>query len=571
MTTFLLPLPDDAHAFAELTWTEAGAWYDRLEALSPDPDPERWLRTWSHFESLLHEAASRAMIAYTCSTTDREAEAAHRRFSIEILPRAEERGVRLARRAVAARLEDPALEQPLARFQATIKIFREENVPLLAELEELSTQYQGITGGMLAEWEGDRIPIPRLAPVLEDRDRSRREAAWRASIEPYRHAAGELHDLFDRMRDRRQRVARNAGFSSYRDYVFPAKARYDYTPADCEAFHEAVAETVVPVVQRLREVRRERLGVPTLRPWDLAVSPWRTEPIRPWTDPEDFPRIASRIFDRLDPVLGAQFHRMREEGLLDLESRPGKAPGGYCDTLHVRGQPFIFMNAAGVMGDVMTLLHEAGHAFHAFAAAHQPLLWQRQPGAESAELASMSMELLASRYLGPPEGYLTEEEARVARMEHLEGAVLALAHIASVDAFQHWLYTDPAAGDAAERDRRWSVLRDRFDPGIDWNGLEDARATRWHRQLHIFLYPFYYIEYGFAQIGALQVWQNSLSDPRAALEQYRSFLTLGATRPLPDLYRAAGASFVFDRTTLARLMAEVEALLDRWREGIVGD
>ncbi len=570
MTTLLLPLPDDARAFADLTWEEASAWYDQLEALPLDPDPMRWLRTWSHFEALLHEAASRAMIAYTCATTDREAEAAHRRFSIDILPRAEERGITLARRAVAARLDDPALEQPLARFRATIKIFREENVPLLTELEALSTEYQRITGGMMADWEGKQIPIPRLAPVLEERDRSRREAAWRASIEPYRHAAVELHDLFDRMRDRRQRVAGNSGFPSFRDYVFPAKARFDYTPVDCEAFHEAVAETVVPVVRRLRTIRRERLGVPTLRPWDLAVSPWRTTPLRPWTDPEDFPRIASRIFDRLDPVLGAQFHRMREEGLLDLESRTGKAPGGYCDTLHVRGQPYIFMNAAGVMGDVMTLLHEAGHAFHAFAAAHHPVLWQRQPGAEGAELASMSMELLASRYLGPPEGYLTEEEARVARLEHLESVVFALAHIASVDAFQHWIYTDPAGGDAAQRDRMWSVLRDRFDPGIDWSGLEDARATRWHRQLHIFLYPFYYIEYGFAQIGALQVWQNSLTDPRGALQRYRAFLELGATRPLPDLYRAAGASFVFDHASLARLMAEVETRLDRWREELGG-
>ncbi len=570
MTALLLPLPDEASALVGLTWDQARVWYDRLDALPLEPDPDQWLHTWSHFEALLHEAASRAMIAYTCSTTDAEAEAAHRRFSIDILPRAEERAMVLARRVVAARFDDPALQQPLARFRAALEIFRDENVPLFAELEALSTEYHRITGGMLAEWEGEQIPVPRLAPVLEQMDRTRREAAWRASVAPFLEASAELHDLFDRMRDRRQRVARNAGFTSYRDYVFPAKARFDYTPADCEAFHEAVAETVVPLVRRLRAIRQERLGLPTLRPWDLAVSPWRTTPLRPWTDPEDFPRIASRIFDRIDPVLGAQFHRMREEGLLDLESRTGKAPGGYCDTLHVSGCPFIFMNASGVMGDVMTLLHEAGHAFHAYASAHLPLLWQRQPGAEAAELASMSMELLASRYLGPPDGYLTEEEALVARMEHLEGAVFALAHIASVDAFQHWLYSDPAGGDAVARDQMWGTLRDRFDPGVDWSGLEEARATRWHRQLHVFLYPFYYIEYGFAQIGALQVWQNSVSDPLDALARYRAFLDLGATRSLPELYRVAGAAFAFDRTTLARLMGEVEALLDQWRRNLGG-
>jgi oligoendopeptidase F len=256
---------------------------------------------------------------------------------------------------------------------------------------------------------------------------------------------------------------------------------------------------------------------------------------------------------------------MIDERLLDLDSRKGKAPGGYCETLHFRGRPFIFMNAVGLVDDVMTLLHEAGHAFHAFASHRQPFIWQRHPGSEAAELASMSMELLASPHLAQPTGYFTADDHHRAWLEHLEDVLLSLVHIASVDAFQTWIYTSPEGADAGARDEAWLRIRNRFERGVDWTGLERERIARWYRQLHIFMYPFYYIEYGIAQIGALQIWRNSLQDPARAVASYRDALALGAVRSLPDMYRAAGAKLSFDAGLIGQLVTLVEDQIDRIR------
>jgi len=256
---------------------------------------------------------------------------------------------------------------------------------------------------------------------------------------------------------------------------------------------------------------------------------------------------------------------MIDERLLDLDSRKGKAPGGYCETLHHRGRPFIFMNAVGLVDDVMTLLHEAGHAFHAFSSHRQPLIWQRHPGSEAAELASMSMELLAGRHLTKPTGFFSQEDFRSAWLEHLEDILLSLVHIASVDAFQTWIYTSGEGGDAAARDAAWLRIRARFERGADWTGLERERVARWYRQLHIFMYPFYYIEYGIAQVGALQIWRNSLKDPAGAVARYREALALGAVRGLPEMYQAAGARLSFDADTIGPLVELVESEITRIR------
>ena len=271
---------------------------------------------------------------------------------------------------------------------------------------------------------------------------------------------------------------------------------------------------------------------------------------------------AEDIFARVDPALGGYFTRMVEEHLLDLDSRKGKAPGGYCTSFPHSGVPFIFMNAVGVAGDVNTLLHEAGHAFHSFEARKLPLMMQRHPGSEMAEVASMAMELLAAPYLGRDQGgYYSRDEARRDRIEHLEGILAILPHIASVDAFQQWLYTSGEGADADARDAAWLRIRARFEQGVDWSGLERERVARWYQQLHIFLYPFYYIEYGIAQLGALQVWRNALRDQQAAVSAYREALALGATAPLPDLFAAAGARLVFDAAGMGELVALIEEQL----------
>ena len=544
---------------ASADWSEILALYRQLASGPADRAAvPAWLARWSRLETCLSEAAATALHAYTCDTADPAKEKTHLRFSAEIMPRAEEQGVQLARLLVATGWTDPDFEVPLARFRTAIAIFRETNVPLFAELEELAAAYQRTTGGMTAEWQGRRQPLPMLAPFLQVEDREVRERAWRVTTEPYVAERDVLGAAFDRMYALRQQVARQAGFADFQEYSFAAKCRFDYTPADCERFHVAVEASVVPAIRRILALRRERLGLTALRPWDLAVDPWGEQPLRPFRNGEDLAATAARVFHAVAPELAAEFELMIAEGLLDLDSREGKAPGGYCDTLHFRGRPFIFMNASGVIEDVVTLLHEAGHCFHAFASHRWPLIWQRHPSSESAELASMSMELLAAPHLGPPHGFLDEAGHRRARLGHLEDMLLSLAHIASVDAFQTWIYTSGRGGDIEARDAAWLDLRGRFEPEVDWSGLRAERVARWYRQLHIFLYPFYYIEYGIAQLGALQVWRNSRRDPAGAIAAYRRFLALGATRPLPELYRAAGAELTFDAARIAELVGLVE-------------
>jgi oligoendopeptidase F len=559
-------LPPSPSAFAKASWADIAPYFDELAGRPLEPTTtEEWLRDWSRLEELVTEAAARAMIAYTVDTSDRDKEADHLRFSTEILPQMEERSVDLARRLVQTGYSTPALTTTLARFRTQIEIFRDENVPIFAELEEHSTRYQRITGSMTVLWEGVERPLPQLQPFLKSPDREVRERAFRAASQPYIDQRDEMAGLFDRMYELRSRAARNAGFANFRDYIFPAKFRFDYTPADCERFHEAIELAVAPAVERVLEARRKRLKLDVLRPWDLAVDPYREKPLRPFSDAGELVGKARRVFDQVDPSLGREFQTMIDEGLLDLESRKGKAPGGYCETLHFHGRPFIFMNAVGLVDDVMTLLHEAGHAFHAFASHPLPLIWQRHPGSEAAELASMSMEFLAAPYLNQPAGYFKSDEARSAWLEHLEDVLLSLVHIASVDAFQTWIYTSGQGGDADARDQAWLRLRRRFERGVDWSGLDQERVARWYRQLHIFMYPFYYIEYGIAQLGALQVWRNSLENPRRAVAQYRDALSLGAVRPLPEIYRTAGARLTFDLDAIRELVQLVESHIERVR------
>ncbi len=565
-----LHLPASSAGFADATWETLAPHYRELEVEAVDAtNVESWLARWSRLDELVTEAASLAMIAYTSDTANAEKKAAHLRFSTEVLPQMEEAEVALAKRFVAIGSDRPDLQTALSRFRCAIEIFREANVPLVSEAEGLAAQYQQITGTMTADWAGEKVPLPRLSPFLKSHDRSVREAAWRAANQPYVAAHDELATLFDRMVELRETMARNAGFCDYQDYVFAAKCRFDYSPRDCEQLHHAIEDKVVPATLRTLEHRRQRLGVPALRPWDIAVDPWRATSPVPYQDVDQLQQTAARMFTAVDPALGGQFRTMMQEGLLDLESRPGKAPGGYCDTLHARGRPFVFMNAAGVAEDVTTLLHEAGHCFHAFASHEHPFIWQRHPGAESAELASMSMELLAAPHLERPTGYYGAFDAMSTRLEHLEDSLLSLAHIASVDAFQSWIYTHPEGRDRDARDLRWLALRARFEPGIDWSGLTEERVARWYRQLHIFLYPFYYIEYGIAQIGALQVWRNARRDPDRAVASYRRFLALGATLPLPELYRAAGVELSFAPAMIGDLVDLVEGEMAGLRAALV--
>ncbi|HEX5501604.1 MAG TPA: M3 family metallopeptidase, partial [Thermomicrobiales bacterium] len=360
-------IPDSPQAFAEATWDDIKPYYDELAARPLDRDnADTWLRDWSALDELLAEAQALANIAYTTDTADPEKEAAHLRFAAEIGPRAQEQRVRLSTRLLDLGYERDDLTVLLRKFRNQRDLFREENLPLTAEVQRLNARYRKITGGMTVEWDGVEKPLPQLAPFLLSPDRAVRERAFRLRAAPYLAARDELAGIFDRQFALRERIAHNAGLANYRDYAHQERNRFDYTPDDCLRFHDAVERTVTPAVERLYARRRERMGLDTLRPWDTAGDPEGRPPLHPYAATADLVDGAGRIFRRVDPTLGGYFQTMAGEHLLDLESRKGKAPGGYCTGLPHRRRPFIFMNASGVAGDVRTLLHESGHAFHGF-------------------------------------------------------------------------------------------------------------------------------------------------------------------------------------------------------------
>lgn len=557
----MVVLPASPDAFKDATWEEILPYYRELAERPLDHDNvEAWLADWSRFESLLSEAGALASFAYSCDTSDPVNEAAQLRFGMQISPKAREQRVRLQERLVELDYVRPGLETTVQRFRNQMELFNEANVPLFGRLSGLETEWSKVNGSMTVDWDGEEKTPAQLLPFRESTDRAVRERAFKLRAKPYIERRGVLADIFDRMYDTRQQVARNAGFDNYRDYAHREKNRFDYTPDDCMRFHEAVESAVQPAVERLMQKRRSLMNLDALRPWDVDADPIGRPPLKPFADIATFVDKAGNVFAHVDPDFRRYYRSMVEAGLLDLDNRKGKAPGGYCQTLAFRKMPLIFMNAVGMDNDVRTLLHEAGHAFHSFEASRLPLLFQRHPGSEMAEVASMSMELLSSPYIDERNGgYYSDQDARRSRVELLEGIVLFFSHCASVDAFQHWIYLDPDGRDADARDEKWLELRRRFEgESLDWSGLDAERIARWYQQPHFFSSPFYYIEYGIAQLGALQVWRNSLRDGGGAVRRYREALALGATQPLPELFRAAGARLIFDSAGMKELVSLVE-------------
>lgn len=556
------PLPDSVEEFDGLNWNAIQPYIDDLLARELTPDNTvQWLRDWSKLNALLADTYTTLHIAYDLDTTDDAKKAAAEKYIAEIYPRSLMADHQLKQKLVASGYDAPEHAVMLRSIRSEIEIFRDENVPLLSEVRQLSLEYQKIMGGMTVEFDGKERTIQQLYPYQLKTDRAIRQAAWRAARARQMQARQELHDLFDKMLALRHQIALNAGFENFRDYTFHSMGRFDYTPDDCKAFHAAIEQAVVPVVEKRLSRRRMQMGLDSLRPWDTAVDPLGRDPIYPFEKVETLVKKSQAIFEQLDPTLAGYFATMADENLLELESRKGKAPGGYSTTFNMRQRAFIFMNVVGTASDVRTLLHEAGHSFHTFEMASLPLIWDRDIPMEIAEVASMAMELLAGPYLGE---FFSDDELVRARVDHLEGTVSFLPYMAVVDAFQHWLYENPEHSHE-ERDAQWMALMERFMPGVEWDGLEDERASYWQRQLHIFEVPFYYVEYGIAQVGAWQVWRNSLQDAQAALEDYRAALALGYTRPLPELYETAGAQFALGNGRLLNeLMTLIETQLADW-------
>lgn len=539
-------------------WTQLAPLFEQLEARGAAAqsvaDLEAWLLAWGELSAALDEEASRRYIAMSCHTDNAEAEQAYLHFVEKIEPELKPRQFKLEQLLIAhprrTELPSPRYDVFLRDVQNHVALYREENVALETEEAKVGQQYQKLSGALTVQFRGEEKTLVAMGKFLEEPDRPLRQEAWELVAKRRLQEVEKFEEQFDQLVKIREQIAANAGFNNYRDYAFRAKGRFDYSPQHCFDFHDAVASEVFPAVRELQAKRRQQLGLAKLRPWDSAVDPLNRPALKPFEKVEDMVTRTQKIFDQLDPELAGGFQQMQDLKLLDLANRKGKAPGGYQSTLNEARLPFIFMNAVGQQRDVETILHEAGHAFHALATRHEDLLAYRSAPIEFCEVASMSMELLGNEFI---EEFYPPAEGNRARRTHLEGIIGVLGWIATVDAFQHWIYTHPGHS-RAERSAAWNQLMDRFAGDVDWTGFEDVRANLWHRQLHIFLYPFYYIEYGIAQLGALQVWANSKRDKAKALRDYKTALALGGSKPLPELFRAAGCPFDFSTKTIRPLV-----------------
>ena len=568
MTSFTLPL--SVEEINPRSWETFAPFFNELQERPLHADNLRqWLTDWSDLTRLLHEAASLIYIEKSLDTADEEKEQAFLDLINDVYPQAQVAVQALKERLLALDPNSEALQDMvlvLRNMQNEADLFRQENIPLFTQTSKLENEYDKITGGLKAIWDGEEKNLSQLSFFLNDKDRNVRQKAWQMMADLWLSQRKVLNDTYRELLDLRQQIAHNAGLPDYRAYAFREKGRFDYTAEDCLMFHEAIEVAVVPALHRILDRKKKRLGYETLYPWDWVpeqgalVDDSEGSPLRPYQGQENLIQHTLNIFRQLDPQLSHYFATMAEDGLLDLDTRKGKALGGYCSELPLRKRPFIFMNGVGSHDDVQTMLHEAGHAFHVFETADLPLIWQTDPPMEFCEVASMSMELLAAPYLTNQHGgFYTSPQAARARIEHLEGIVAFLPYMAMVDAFQHWVYTHPQdAADASQCDSIWEQLWQRFVPGIDWSGHEESQKTGWHRKPHIFTSPFYYIEYGMAQVGALQVWRNSQRNRSKALTAYRRALALGGTKTLPELFASAGAEFRFDTLLLTELVDLIE-------------
>jgi oligoendopeptidase F len=525
------------------------------------------LQDVSDLESALSEDMAWRYIRMTCDTQNKDHEAAYLTFVQEIQPHLSPLEDQLNRKiienpnAAAWRAEDEAHEIYLRGLEGAIELFREENIPLHSELATLAQEYASIQGSMSIEWEDKTLTLQQASNILMRTNRAEREAVWHLMQDRRSQDTQKLNDLFNQLVVLRHQVAQNAGFDNFRDYMFKAMGRYDYDVAACKSFHHSVETAVVPLLKASMKHRKTQMGLSELKPWDTQVDPLGREPLKPFDGGEELLRKGIDCLERVDTFFGSCLKTMEQHELLDLDSRLGKAPGGYNYPLAKTNMPFIFMNASGNLRDVETLVHEAGHAIHSFQMASLGLNAFKNTPSEVAELASMSMELLT---MNTWDAYFKDSALlNRAKAEQLEGILGTLPWIAQVDAFQHWIYENPNHT-VAERTAAWMDLSRRFGSGeVNYQGLESAIENSWHKQLHIFEVPFYYIEYGFAQLGAIGVWRNYIQQGGKAIEDYKAFLKLGYTRSIPEIYKTAGVAFDFSDQYIRELMDFVHAELQQ--------
>lgn len=526
---------------------------------------DQWLQDISELEAVVSEEACWRQINMTRDTTDTALAESFTFFMTEIQPKmqpyADQLNRKLIENPLSNELTDPEYFTYLRNVKKNIELFREENIPLQSELAVEAQQFGAIAGKMTVTVNDQEYTLQQAAKFLESPDRALRESVYRKIGDRRLQDKDALDDLFDSLLKKRHQVALNAGFENYRDYRFAELGRFDYSKENCFQFHEAVKQHVLPLVDKIYQQKKEKLGLDTLRPWDIDAEPAGTEPLRPFNTGSELVEKAIHCFNELNPFFGDCLRKMNEMGRLDLESRKGKAPGGYNCPLAETGAPFIFMNAAGTMDDVTTMVHEGGHAIHSFLSHPLKLSAFKEYPTEIAEVASMSMELFSMEHW--TEFFKTPEELKRAHEQQLERVLTIFPWIATIDQFQHWIYEHPTHT-REERLTAWQTILASFTPQtLDTSGLEDYRNFNWQRQLHLYEVPFYYIEYGIAQLGAIGLWQQYKKDKVLALEHYIQALSLGGTRPLPQLFEAAGLRFDLSPDHIKGLMEFVKGELDR--------
>ena len=517
---------------------------------------EKWMQDLSELEAFISEDACWRQIKMTCDTTDASLEAAFTFFCMEIQPKiqpyADALNKKLIQCSFTSSLDQNEYFTYLRSVKKSIDLFREQNIPLQAELSVLQQQYGTIAGRMTITVDDKEYTLQQAAQFLESEDRSKREEVYIKIQERRLQDKQAMHDLFTSLIQKRHQVALNAGFQNYRDYKFVELGRFDYNKEDCYQFHEAIKLHVLPIIDKIYARKKNKLGLTTLKPWDTEAEPTGTKPLRPFTDGKDLYNKSVTCFEQIDPFFADCLKKMDALKHFDLESRQGKAPGGYNCPLAESGAPFIFMNAAGQMGDVTTMVHEVGHAIHSFLAHPLPLSGFKEYPMEIAEVASMSMELFTMNHWQA--FFDNDEDLKRAQEHQLERTITIFPWIAIIDKFQHWVYENPNHS-IDERTQAWTTIAKEFSTNsIDYTGLDMYREIAWQRQLHLFEVPFYYIEYGIAQLGAIGMWMQYQKNPTLALENYMNALSLGGTKTLPELYQTAGISFDFSSSYVKTLM-----------------
>jgi len=521
---------------------------------------EQWLKDMSEVEAVVSEDACWRQIKMTCDTTDTSLEEAFNFFCMEIQPKLQPYADKLNRKLVTSPFTSELNEQQyftyLRSVRKSIDLFREANIPIQAELSVMQQQYGQLAGKMSIEVNGQEYTMQQAAKFLESHDRSLREQVYRKMNERRHQDQQVLDELYTQLIQKRHQLALNAGFENYRDYKFTDLGRFDYTKEDCFKFHEAVKLHILPLVEKINLKKKARLALDELRPWDTEAEPEGVQPLNPFTTSEELTEKTIACFEALNPFFANCLRKMKDIGHLDLESRKGKAPGGYNCPLAESGAPFIFMNAAGQMHDVTTMVHEGGHAVHSFLAHPLQLSAFKEYPMEIAEVASMAMELFSMDYWQV--FFNNDSDLQRAKEHQLERTITIFPWIATIDKFQHWIYENPTHTAQARTAKWMEILKEFSTNTIDFTGLEAFREISWQRQLHLFEVPFYYIEYGIAQLGAIGMWQQFKQNKQQAINNYITALSLGGTKTLPQLYEAAGLKFDLSPKHIQNLMQFVD-------------